>query len=331
MLLRNDGPAGTDRSATAPWRFTDVSESAGVTEPIKSFPCWFWDFDNDGWLDLFVCGYSVNNSGDILADYLGVAGPQAERPRLYHNQHDGTFADVTRQAGVYKVLEGMGANFGDLDNDGWLDFYVGTGDPQTGTLVPHRMFRNNEGRNFQDVTTSGGFGQLQKGHAIAFGDLNNDGQEDIYSVVGGALSGDHYPHQLFANPGHNNHWLKLKLEGVQTNRVAIGARIKVVTETDGGEREIHRVVGSGGSFGANPLRQEIGLGPSRKIDRVEIFWPVSGTTQVIRSLAMDRCYAVREGDAQAREIVLKSFAWPSSGDAPADHHPMEIPVTDDGK
>ena len=331
MLLRNDGPAGADRSAKAPWRFTDVAESAGVTDPIKSFPCWFWDYDNDGWLDLFVCGYSVNNSGDILADYLGVAGPQAERPRLYRNQHDGTFADVTKETGVYKVLEGMGANFGDLDNDGWLDFYVGTGDPQIGTLVPHRMFRNNEGRAFQDVTTSGGFGQLQKGHAIAFGDLNNDGQQDIYSVVGGALSGDHYPHQMFANPGHPNRWLKLKLEGVQTNRVAIGARIKVVTQTDGGEREIHRVVGSGGSFGANPLRQEIGLGQSRRIDRLEIFWPVSGTTQVVRGLSLDRCYAIREGDAGAREIVLKSFAWPALADAPAPSHPMAMPMTDEGK
>jgi hypothetical protein len=321
ILLRNDGPAaGGDRSPRAPWHFTDVAAAAGVTQPVKSFPCWLWDYDNDGWLDLFVCGYAITDAGDILADYLDSAPPTAERPRLYHNNRDGTFSDVTRQAGVYKVLEGMGANFGDLDNDGWLDFYVGTGDPLLGTLIPNRMFRNNGGRVFQDVTTSGGFGQLQKGHGVAFGDLNNDGTQDVYAVVGGALLGDHYPNQLFANPGHGNHWLKLKLEGVQSNRSALGARIKVVVKTAAGEREIHRVVGSGGSFGASPLQQEIGLGRAEAIVRVEIFWPATGRTQILGGLAPDRCYAIREGETAAREIRLRSFAWPAPSGLPAHHH-----------
>jgi hypothetical protein len=143
-----------------------VAAAAGVTEPSASFTCWFWDYDNDGWLDLLVSGYLIRNAGDIAADYLGVETP-AERARLYHNQHDGTFADVTKAAGLFKVLHTMGANFGDLDNDGWLDFYVGTGDPELGTLIPNRMFRNDGGKRFQDVTTPGGFGQLQKGHGLA--------------------------------------------------------------------------------------------------------------------------------------------------------------------
>ena len=320
ILLRNDGPAGDAGSPKARWKFTDVTTAAGVAEPIKSFSCWYWDYDNDGWLDLYVGGYSIYNAGDILADYLGAASPGVEHPRLYHNNRDGTFTDVTRQSGLFKVIHGMGANFGDLDNDGWLDFYVGTGDPSFGTLIPNRMFRNDEGRVFQDVTTSGGFGQLQKGHGIAFGDLNNDGAQEIYSVVGGALAGDHYPNQLFANPGHGNHWLKLKLEGVQSNRVALGARIKVVAKTETGEREIDRVVGSGGSFGAAPLRQEIGLGQSTEIVRIEVFWPRTGQTQIIRGVAADRCYAIREGDRVAHEIVLKSFAWPAATNAPPHHH-----------
>jgi len=296
-----------------------VAAVAGVTEPVFSFPCWFWDYDNDGWPDIFVAGYRIRDVGDVAADYLGLPN-EAERPRLYHNNRDGTFTDVTRPTGLYRVIHAMSGNFGDLDNDGWLDFYTGTGDPSLATLIPNRMFRNDGGRHFQEVTTSGGFGQLQKGHGIAFGDINNDGEQDVYSVLGGAYPGDHYHRQLFANPGHGNHWLKLKLEGVQSNRAAIGAVVKVVAQTDAGEREIYRTVSSGGSFGASPMKLEIGLEQAQAVVRVEIFWPKTGRTQVVGKLKMDRCYGIREGDAGAQEIALKSFAWPAASSVPAHHH-----------
>jgi hypothetical protein len=309
ILMRNDGPATYDQSTTAPWRFTDVTEQAGITEPQSSFPCWFFDYNNDGWLDIMVTGYAIKNVGDVAADYMGLPH-NGQVARLYRNNGDGTFTDVSAECGVHKILHTMGCNFGDLDNDGWLDFYVGTGDPDLGTLIPNRMFRNDGGKRFQEVTSSGGFGQLQKGHGIAFGDINNNGTQDIYSVVGGAVEGDHYTHQLFANPGQGNNWLKLKLEGVKTNRAAIGARIKVVVRTDGGEREIHRAVGSGASFGSSSMRQEIGLEQARAIIRTEIYWPATGITQVVNGLEMNRLYHVREGSA-AICVPLKSFEWPS--------------------
>lgn len=314
-LFRNDGPRDSTGSFDSPWRFTDVAAAAGVTEPFRSFSCWFWDYDNDGWLDLMVTGYAIQDTGDVAADYLG-RPHGAERPRLYRNRGDGTFDDVTKAVGLDKLLHTMGCNFGDLDNDGHLDFYVGTGDPELSMLIPNRMFRNNGRNRFQDVTTSGGFGQLQKGHGIAFGDIDNDGDQDIYSVVGGALSADAYRNQLFANPGHGNHWLKLKLTGTTSNRLAIGARIKVVAETDDGIREIHRSVSSGGSFGAAPLRQEIGLGQVRRIVRVEIFWPATGVTQVLRNLKPDQAYAIREDLPEALEFKLPAF-----------HIPLSLPAT----
>jgi len=309
ILMRNDGPAGADRSASAPWRFTDVADDAGLVKPNRSFPCWFFDYDNDGWPDIMITGYGISDVGEIAADYLG--RPTAcQKARLYRNNRDGTFADVSKECGVNKVLVTMGCNFGDLDNDGWLDFYVGTGNPDLAMLIPNRMFRNDGGKRFQDVTTSGGFGQLQKGHGIAFGDINNDGTQDIYSVVGGAVETDTFQHQLFANPGHGNNWLKLKLEGVSTNRAAFGARIKVVVKAEDGDREIHRIVGTGASFGSSPVRQEIGLGQARTIRRVEIYWPVSGATQVLRDLDINRFYHVREGDAPSL-VELRSFKWPT--------------------
>ena len=311
MLLRNDGPAGPDRSPRAPWHFTDVADEAGVIDPPCSFSCWFWDYDNDGWPDIMVTGYSVQDVGDVAADYLGL--PHAgQKAHLYHNNRDGTFEDVSKAAGVNKLLHTMGCNFGDLDNDGWLDFYVGTGNPELAMLIPNRMFRNDGGRRFQDVTAAGGFGNLQKGHGIAFADINNDGAQDIFSVVGGAAEADTAHSQLFANPGHGNNWIKLKLEGVKSNRAAIGARIKVVVDTGAGEREIHRTVDSGASFGANPMRQEIGLGQARTIKRVEIFWPVTGVTQVVTGLAINHLYQIREGAAAPTLLELRSFPWPAA-------------------
>ena len=87
----------------------------------------------------------------------------------------------------------MGANFGDLDNDGWLDFYIGTGSPEFSSVIPNRMFRSIEGNQFEEVTSAGGFGHIQKGHGVGFADLDNDGDQDIYAVLGGAYEGDEYP------------------------------------------------------------------------------------------------------------------------------------------
>src|SRR6185295_1942424 len=110
------------------------------------------------------------------------------------------------------------------------------------TLIPNRMFRNAGGKYFQDVTTSGGFGHLQKGHAVAFADLDNDGDQDIYEDIGGAYAGDTAHNVLFENPGHGNHWLTLKLQGVRSNRAAIGARIKVIVRENSIERSIYKTV-----------------------------------------------------------------------------------------
>src|SRR4029079_15112131 len=114
-------------------------------------------------------------------------------------------------------------------------------------------FRNANGKFFQEVTTATGTGHIQKGHGIAFADFDDDGDQDVYSALGGAYSGDLARNALFMNPGTTHRWLKLKLVGTKANRPAIGARINVTVQTPNGTREIHRVVSSGGNFGSNPL------------------------------------------------------------------------------
>jgi hypothetical protein len=300
LLFHNQGP-GAGGAVT----FVEIGREAGVTEPIDSFPVWFFDVDNDGWLDLFAADYATSfleaRATGTVASYLGLPF-EGSTTRLYSNLGAGPggrprFADVTAAAGLDHQLLAMGANFGDLDNDGWLDLYVGTGAPDLSALVPNRMFRNDGGRSFQDVTTAGGFGHLQKGHAIAFADFDDDGDQDVFEVLGGAFAGDLYPNALFVNPGHGHRWITLRLEGTTANRAAVGARLRLELETPVGPRQIHVTVGTGGSFGSSSLQQEIGLGDATALPTVEVTWP-GGERQLFHHLPLDRIVRLREGDPE---------------------------------
>ncbi len=325
LLYHNDGRQGSGK-----WKFTEVGRVAGVAEPLDSYACWFWDYDNDGWLDVYVSSCSAGDfthvAGQVAADYLGQPFT-SETPRLYRNNHDGTFTDLSREAGLHHALYTMGANFGDLDNDGWLDMYLGTGNPLYQGLMPNRMFRSAGGKRFQDVTVSGGFGHLQKGHGIAFADLDNDGDQDIFAVLGGVYPGDTHARVLFENPGFGNHWITLKLEGVRSNRAAIGARIKVSLKTNDGPGDIYATVTTGGSFGASSLEQEIGLGQATAINSVEINWPTTGRTQIFKNLEMDQIVKIREGDDTPTPLALKRFHLGASADAPVLMSQHRIPPT----
>ena len=283
FLYRNNGN-GT---------FTEVSAAAGVPGPGSGFVTWFFDYDNDGWLDLFATSYFTSLE-ETARTYLDLSH-NAATLKLYRNRRDGTFADVTREVGLDHVFMPMGSNFGDVDNDGFLDIYLGTGSPSYGALAPSVLLRNREGRAFVDITASSGTGEWHKGHGVAFADLDNDGDQEIAFQVGGATPGDAHALRLFDNPGHGKAWLGVKLVGVRSNRAAIGARITVTARTaDGSTRVVHRQVDGGGSFGASPLQQHIGLGTGvRRVD-VDVWWPTSGTRQRISSLEPDQVIEVVE-------------------------------------
>jgi hypothetical protein len=273
--------------------FTEVAEQAGVSGPGHGFATWFFDYDNDGWPDLFVTSYFTSVE-ETARTYLGLPH-NATTLKLYKNMKDGTFRDVSAEVGLDKVFMPMGANFGDIDNDGFLDIYLGTGNPSYGSLVPNVLLRNHDGKYFADVTASSGTGDWHKGHGVAFADLDNRGDEDIIAEIGGATLGDAHALRVFENPGHGNDWISLKLVGVKTNRAAIGARIKVTVENKGqGTRSIYRTVGSGGSFGASPLQQHIGLGKDARIADLEIWWPVSNTRQHFSNVEKNQFLEIKE-------------------------------------
>jgi len=281
--------------------FTEVASRLGVQKPDRSFPVWFMDYDNDGWLDLFASGY-VQSLADVALGYLGQE-PKGETFKVYRNT-GGAFTDATRHVGLYRNALTMGCNFGDLDNDGFLDFYLGTGGPSYGALVPNLLFWNDQGRSFVDVTYSAGVGHLQKGHGIAFADLDNDGDQDIFLHSGGAVPGDAYPNSLFANPGHGNRWIVIRLVGEKTNRAAIGTRLKIVLP---GGREIHRTVNNGTSFGTSSFQQHIGLGRASLISSLEIYWPGSQTRQVFQNVPANQAISIQEFSRTYQKLPRRRF------------------------
>jgi hypothetical protein len=296
-LYRNNGD-GT---------FTDVAPQAGVIEPSKeSFATWFFDYNNDGWLDIFVVAFNATVA-DVCANYMGLPD-QASRPCLYRNNRDGTFTDMAKQMGLDHPYLPMGSNFGDLDNDGFLDIYLATGQPGYQILMPKIMLRNDAGRTYQDVTFSGGFGHLQKGHGVSFADIDNDGDQDVYMELGGFFYGDRFRNALFLNPGHGNNFITIKLVGEKTNRSAVGARIKVSVSTPDGSSEFHRAVGSVSSFGGSPLRQEIGLGKATAIEKIEVYWPVSGQRQVFTDVPVNAMIRITEGHAAFERLDCSAIS-----------------------
>ena len=281
VLYRNNGD-GT---------FTDVTPMTGMNLPVTdAFVTFFLDVDNDADLDIFI-----SNSGSfqafIAGQITGSATHDGDRQVLYRNNGDGTFTDITRESGLYHAFGAMGANFGDINSDGYLDIYLATGAPQMGRLERDALFRNNGDGTFTDATAALGFGNVGKGHGVTFGDVDTDGDVDVYVPVGGAFIGDQWHNLFYRNNGTGNNWITLKLVGVKSNRDGIGAK---VTLRIGGD-VIYREVSGGCGFGStNSLSLEIGLGAHANVDTLEIVWP-SGQIDTHRNLSVNQRLVITEG------------------------------------
>jgi hypothetical protein len=287
-LMRNEGPG-----KNGVWRFSDATAKAKLPADLRGRTTWFFDYDNDGYEDLLVSSGDEINLRESVEDYLG---KKSGKPiRLFHNNGDGTFTDRAASLGLARTIRMMGANFGDLSNTGFLDVYFGTGGRELGFLIPNRMFSNEQGKKFLDVTTAGGFGHLQKGHGVAFGDIDNDGFVDVFSQMGGTYEGDSYWTALFKNPGNDNNWIRLLLRGTKSNRSAIGAKIKITITENGQSRSIYRIVSAGGCRGSNPLEQHLGLGKAKTIDQIDIFWPASNTHTILTKVKANQKMTITEG------------------------------------
>ena len=300
--------------------FEDVTVKAGIDIKQNTFTTWFYDYNNDGWPDILVGSYNFSTTLGYYAASEALGKPVGDNGNvfLFRNNRDGTFTNVTRDVGLNKVVFSMGGSFGDIDNDGFPDIYFGTGNPEFGSLIPNKLFRNIGGKHFADVTNSSRTGNLQKGHGVSFADFRNNGLQDIFVEMGGAYAGDAYQSALYLNPGqNNNNWIGLKLVGTKSNKSAIGSRIKITFIENGSQRSVFKDVNSGGSFGSSPLRQEIGIGQTSIIDDIEIRWAGSGTVQHLYKVKPNQFLEVAE-DGRITPIKLKTLRINTAGTYNAD-------------
>ena len=276
--------------------FDEVAKEAGVTAPQHNgYVAFFIDYDNDAHPDIFTT--SLARWKFVLkgmSRQVVPGGPeqvQSDAPRLYRNNRDGTFSDVTYQAGLAFPLGIMGATVGDLDNDGHLDLYLGTGDPDLKRLEPTVFYHNNGDGTFSDLTRFTGLGHLGKGHGLSLADFDGDGDLDVYAPQGGFFHGDQWANPLYRNEsGAGNHWVHFRLRGTTSNRFAVGAQ---VTLKSGGMTQYREVTGGIGFGSTNSYPVEFGLGEKIRIDEVEIIWP-TGKRQVLLSPPVDSLMEVVE-------------------------------------
>jgi len=286
-----DGDGWADLFLSSPLRRTSVllhneAGSRFVPSPAFSrgesgFVAAFVDVDHDGRLDLFQSGFSDATSSvemSVFGEHLdryrtGHSTVMLQTPEGRFEPHD-EFFDMP--------MSTMGASFGDLNNDGCIDFYLGTGNPESWFVLPNLMYLGQldghrcTGRT-ENISMLAGFGTIQKGHGIVFFDFDEDGDQDVYSSLGGMWPGDAWPNQMFVNESRlDNAWTKIRLRGRRTNRSGLGAQIEVVARAADGSRVLrHYLMGQGTGWSNAPYIAHIGLLDARSIERVEVVWPVS--------------------------------------------------------
>ncbi|MEM7245156.1 MAG: FG-GAP-like repeat-containing protein [Acidobacteriota bacterium] len=281
--------------------FEEVAQRSGVAGAdaiTTGYVAFFFDHDGDGDPDLLKTALAPWSAVVLSYTQLYERTPKLHRegqraaPRLYRND-GGFFTDVTEFSGIGRPAGIMGAGVADLDNDGDVDVYFGTGDPKTSRLEPDRYFRNDGDGTFTDLTFGSGLGSLGKGHGVTFVDVDEDGDLEIYAPEGGFDHGDLWPNHLYRNDLDSGaHWLHVDLEGVESNRDAIDARLLV----EAGGRRFLREVKAGEGFGSSSSPTvEFGLGRIAKVDRLRIHWP-SGQEQVFEDVPIDARVFVREGE-----------------------------------
>ncbi|MCP4900963.1 MAG: CRTAC1 family protein [bacterium] len=282
--------------------FDEVAGQAGIDGAghlSTGYVCFFVDLDNDGWPDVLRTALApwddvllgLSDKYDTLSDvekrHLAQNGP-----RLYRNNRDGTFTEIAMATGLVHPVGNMGANVADVDNDGWVDLYFGTGDPGLSRMEPDRFYHANGDGTYTERTFAAGLGHIGKGHGITFIDLDDDGDLEIYAAEGGMVFGDMWANAFYLNrQSSGNNWIHIDLEGSQSNRDGVGTKIIVKAGRLTQWKERRNGVGFGSS---DSPTVEFGVGGATEIESLRLRWP-SGLEQDFSNIPVNQRVYVREG------------------------------------
>jgi hypothetical protein len=263
-LYQNDGSG----------KFTDVSDSSGAGIAIDAMSTTIGDYNNDGWFDIYVTNSPEGN-------------------QLLENNGNGTFTNVASEVGTGFFSVGWGSVFLDADNDSDLDLYV-SGMLDGSSLLPSAFYQNQGDNTFLIPTGIGFANDTKESYSNAIGDFNNDGLPDII------VMNDTDNNFLWENTTSNsNNWLKLKLQGVTSNKDGIGSRIEVST---GGKTQYRYTLCGEGYLGQNSNTEFVGIGTATTIDQVKITW-LSGTIDIFENVAPNQTLTIIEGQT----LSVKEF------------------------
>lgn len=283
--------------------FTDVAKELNVTNPKGSFSVAAFDFNNDGYEDIYVPTFFIGNYTNTIQNFEGKLNT-TDPNMLYINNFTDSFIPKKNTNLYNRCFFPMSVNFFDANNDGWLDIYNGTGYPDFDALIPNILFLNDKKANITENTFQAGLGHLQKTHGIAAGDIDNDGDQDLYANIGGFYISDNFVNCLFKNNTEVQKYVTIKCIGVKSNKSAIGTRIKLGLTNIQNKNDtlnLYRTVNTGGSYGSSALQVQIDFEKKYFINTIEIYWPASGIKQVFKNIKSNSRFIDNEF---AKELIL---------------------------
>jgi hypothetical protein len=283
-------------------RFEDVSAQAGIrTTQAQAYTSEFFDFDNDGKLDLFVSTYPKGGFKvqDMIEAKLRGAAPRTLRQLLFHNEGNGTFRNVTEEAGITGWYGGMSSQVGDFDNDGFDEITIGTGNPALDWAEPKPLLHSDGRGQFTDVGQSSGLVHFGMLHGTAVADYDDSGNLSLFGSFGGFYWGSRETSRLYRNLGSGNLSLEIRLVGTRSNRDAIGAKVSALA----GHRRIFKWVNGGNGFGCNNSRVvHLGLWRETRVNQLLIEWP-SGLRQSFDNISAGQRIEIIEDKPGFRSLV----------------------------
>ena len=310
--------------------FNQVTIGDIVNDNARTQGFSFGDYDNDGYLDIFISYHTINklyhNNGngtftpitntiasqpsiswssgwidydnDLNLD-LFIHGNFGSASRLLKNNGDGTFTALTNDPLVTTIVHNNGGQtWGDYDNDGDLDVFVSD-------FFKNQLYSNNGNGTFTAVTN-----EIVTNDSVAesFGatwsDFDKDGDLDLLVPNAFGNFPNYFYINTFQNMGNENHWVNIKCTGKQSNNSAIGARIYLKATINGVSKWQMREINANHSAfhgGQNPLNQHFGLGDATTIDSLKIYWPTSGITQLFTNVSPDRYIEITEDNNTINE------------------------------